>query len=248
MSRQFFSPLLVGALMLIPFAAHAQFTDNFSSGLNPAYWTVTQTTPGLYSVNTSSGNVTLAKTANNSPGGFQSVAVNLNLAAFGGPVSGNFSTQIDFSNAVVAGSNENQVVLNTEFQSGATFDDVYDNSSGLNTHVWDGIAVRGATSAANNFGTFQISRTGSTLSGYYDGSLIFSETNASPLTALTFSLQNNGTNDPISAQFDNFAFSETPLSTPEPGSIALLFAGGSILCVSRLRKRSRTSRKAGGNT
>src|SRR5215469_18597706 len=75
----------------------ATFSDDFSSGLRPLYWSVTQTTPGLWSVDDTHGDVRLAKVGI-SPGGLQNVAVNLNMAAVGGPITGDFSEQIDFRN------------------------------------------------------------------------------------------------------------------------------------------------------
>jgi len=91
----------------------ATFSDDFSSGLRPLYWSVTQTTPGLFSVDDMHDDVRLAKVGNN-PGGFQNVAINLNMAAVGGPIRGDFSMQVDFSNAVI-GPNNDQVQLNITF-------------------------------------------------------------------------------------------------------------------------------------
>jgi hypothetical protein len=170
----------------------ATFADDFSSGLRPTYWTVTQTTQGLFSVDDTHGDVRLAKVGN-SPGGFQNVAINLNMAAVGGQITGDFSTQIDFRDAVVE-PNDDQVQLNVVV-SGSPFDDVYD------------LAVTG------NSGTFTISRTGGALTGYYNGSPIFSETNSSVVTAITFSLQlRPGSNDSTSVTFDNFSL--TAASVP----------------------------------
>src|SRR5215470_17179157 len=87
----------------------ATFSDDFSSGLRPTYWSVTQTTAGLWSVDDTQGDVRLTKVGT-SPGGLQNVRVQLNMAAVGGPIAGDFSEQIDFSNAVV-GPNTDQVEL-----------------------------------------------------------------------------------------------------------------------------------------
>jgi hypothetical protein len=146
------------------------FSDDFSSGLRPTYWTVTQTTPGLFSVDDTHGDVRLAKVGMN-PGGLQNVAVILNMAAVGGPIPGDFSTQIDFSNAVV-GPNIDQVELHTSFADSSLFFDVYDNSGGLNVHVWDGSSQQGRIPVSGNSGTFTIARVGTTVTGYYNGSPI----------------------------------------------------------------------------
>ena len=205
-----------------PTVLAATFSDDFSSGLRPAYWTVTQTTPGLFSVDDTHGDVRLAKVGNN-PGGFQNVEVDLNMAAGGGPISGDFSTQIDFSNAVV-GPNDDQVQLNITV-SGSPFDDVYDLScASLNVHVWNG-GIQGCMAVTGNSGTFTISRTGGTLTESYNGSPIFSETNSLAASQITFSLQlQPGSNDSTSVTFDNFSLTAgsvpTACTPPPPGMVS----------------------------
>src|SRR5262252_10934378 len=75
----------------------ATFSDDFSSGLRPVYWSVSQTTAGLWSVDDTQGDVRLAKVGT-SPGGLQNVRVELDMAAVGGAITGDFFEQIDFSN------------------------------------------------------------------------------------------------------------------------------------------------------
>lgn len=182
------------------------YIDAFDAGLDPVFWNVSQTTPGLFTINTANGDVRLAKTAMNSPGGLQNIVVQLNLAAVGGPVAGDFSTQIDFSNAVI-GPAVDQVEFHTYYADNSIFFNVYDNSMGnTNVHVWNG-AIQGYTVVAGNSGTFRIARTGSTLTGSFNGTPIFSQTNSSPLTRLEFILQlQPGSNDMTSVTFDNFSF------------------------------------------
>src|ERR1700745_1211152 len=100
-------------------ALAATFNDDFSSGLRPTYWRVTQTTPGLWSVDDTHGDVRIAKVGT-SAGGLQNVVVHLDMAAVGGAITGDFSEQIDFSNAVV-GPNQDQVELHVYFQDGSIF-------------------------------------------------------------------------------------------------------------------------------
>ena len=181
------------------------FSDDFSAGLSPSFWSVWQTTAGLYSVDATNGHVQVAKTSAHSPGGFQNVAIALNLAALAGTNTGDFSTQVDFTNAIVPGPGLDQVELHTYFQDGSIFFTVYDNSSGLNVHVWNG-SNNGLTPVTGNSGTFRISRIGSTLTGYYNGAPIHSEIKDSPLVRIDFALQNNnGSDDPTSVTFDNFS-------------------------------------------
>ncbi len=220
------------------------FSDDFSTGLNPAYWSVTQTTPSLYSVNANGGNVALAQ-VNPTPGGFQYVAICLNLAALGGSISGDFSAQIDFANAVI-GPNIDQVQFNSNFADGTCFCDVYDNDDVLPTggvttgvHVWNG-SLEGPIAETATSGTFTISRSGSTLTGYFNGKLMYSETETSALTGITFSLQNQfSSNDYPSVAFDNSSL--TAASVPEPSTFALLGIGAASMFADAWRKRRRTA-------
>ncbi len=198
--------MFLGLLLANAGSMAATFVDDFSLGLRPECWTVLQSTPGFYSVNATDGTVRLAKGSATTPGGVQYVFVRLNLAEFGGPVTGDFSTQVDFTNAVIAGPGLNQVELHTYFEDGSIFYAVYDQSSGLNAHVWDGYGVRGTLAVSGSSGTFVIARAGATLSAYYNGTLLFSSEKTSPLSNVDFVLQNNqGSDDPISVTFDNFS-------------------------------------------
>ena len=200
-----------------PFAG--TFTDDFSAGLNPTFWTVTQTTPGLFSVDDTNGDVRLAKIGT-SPGGLQNIKVVINMAAIGGPISGDFTEQIEFSNAVV-GPHVDQVELHVYFADSYFFFDVYDTSVGfLNVHVWDG-AIRGATSVVADSGTFTITRSGGTVTGLYNGTPIFSTTESAAVTAMEFILQlQPGSNDATSVTYDNFSLTagSVPTSCASPPS------------------------------
>ena len=210
------------------------FSDDFSTGLNPTYWSISQSSPGLYSVNATGGNVALAlpnPAAN--PGGLQGVSVILNLAALGGSVSGDFSAQIDFANAVI-GPNNDQVSLDPSFADNFIFDDVYDLSFGRNVHVWNG-AVLGAVTETATSGTFVISRTGSTIVGSFDGTPILTLSDSSALTSISFGLDNqpNAANDSPSVIIDNFSL--TASSVPEPATMSLLAIGGLAFVFRRRR-------------
>ena len=201
--------VIATAVILVTAAPRATlggtFSDDFSAGLSPSFWSVFQTTAGLYSVDDTNGQVQVAKTSAHSPGGFQNVAIALNLAALAGTNTGDFSTQVDFTNATVPGPGLDQVELHTYFQDGSYFFTVYDNYNGLNVHVWNGGLI-GRTPVTGNSGTFRISRIGSTLTGYYNGAPIHSEIKDSPLVRIDFALQNNnGSDDPTSVTFDNFS-------------------------------------------
>ena len=199
------------------------FSDNFATGLDASYWSVIQSTTNLYSVDASQGDLQLAKTTAHSPGGVQGVYVRLNFALFGGRITNDFSTQIDFTNAVVPGPGLDQVELHTYYQDGSIYYAVYDNSSGYNAHVWDGGGVQGAIAASQNYGTFRISRTNGVVTAYFNGTPLYSETRSSPLTAIDLVLQNNYSDDATSVTYDNFSLSSSCFSSPASRSGTFYF-------------------------
>ena len=218
--------LSIGAAL--PSASHAgTFSDSLTNGLNSKYFTVTQSAAGVYTDDPSNTGLQLAKVENTS--GFQEIDVDLNLSALGGNVTGNFSVQINFANAVI-GPNDDQIQLNTGYANGATFQDVYDLSSGLNVHVWDGSNVQSPQSVSTNNGTFVVSRTGSTVTGTFDGMTIYSNTNATALDAIYFSLQNQpgAADDSSSVTYSNFSLTAANV-VPEPSTWAAVLAGAGFL-------------------
>ena len=71
-------------------------------------------------------------------------------------MTGDFSVQIDFTNAMV-GPQVDQAELHTHFADGTIFFDVYDLSDGgLNVQVWNGVNVQNHTGVATTGGTFKI--------------------------------------------------------------------------------------------
>jgi len=191
------------------------FDDDFSSGLRSQYWTVNQTTAGLFTVGSTQGNVQLTKVGSNASGSFQDVGIVLNLAALGGPIAGDFDYRVDFSNAMLGPGGVDQVELHANFADSSYFFDSYDNNIGgessltpgaLNVHVYTG-SIYGQTATTATGGTFRISRVGTNLSGYFGSTLIYSTTSTSPLTEVQFVLQlQPGSNDNVSVVYDNFQF------------------------------------------
>lgn len=219
--------------MVSTMASAGTFADSFSSGLDPDFWTISKTTDALYSVDTSAGRVGLAKSAVNSPGGFQAVTAVLALANLGGNIAGDFSTQIDFDSAAITGGNFNQVQLNVFFANGTFFMDVFDNDGGLNKHVFGGNNGNGRIVDGSTSGTFRIERVNGTVRGFFNSQVMTTVGSNAPVSAITFSLQNNGTNDPISVHFDNFSVTGAsvalPTPVPEPGTWAMLAVGLGIV-------------------
>ncbi len=204
------------------------FSDGFIEGVQTNFWTVSQTTQGLYDVEVTNGLLQLAKVPSvASPGGLQNVALNLNLAAIGGAISNDFSVQVAFTNAVIGKSSYDRIQLNLGFQNNSVFQEVYDNSSGTNVHVWNGVA-NGVTSVTNTSGTFRVSRAASTLTGYFNDAPIFSESNTAPVTNINFVLENDaGSDDAIAVEYDNFSLTGSSVKTqPVPtGSLVVVEIG-----------------------
>ena len=208
-------------------AGEAVFLDSFASGLNAAAWTVSQSTAGYFAVDASQGDVRLTKGSSHNPGGLQGVFVDLSPVLLGGKISGDFSIQIDFAQALVSGPGLNQVELHAYFESGI-FYTVYDNSSGLNAHVWNGGSAVGILPVAGNSGKFRITRVGSNVTGYFNDTPLASENRGSALVGIAFCLQNNmGSDDSIAATFDNFSL--TAASTAPVMNIAKTSPGKSLV-------------------
>ena len=236
----------------------ATFSDDFSTGLNPSYWSFNSSAPGVYSVDATHGDVRLAKVAATT--GDQGGQVFLNLAStFGGPIVGDFSSQVSFSNPVFGsgGSGQDEMQLNiylsnnadpfADISSTAYKFDVYDNGGGLNYHVYDNLAGHGNHPTAATSGTFSIVRTGgNTITAYFNGDPFFTQTNGNltaPLAAISFSLENqpNDAGGSPSVTFDNFSLTGTA-AAPEPSSAILLLSGAALcLCRRSLRTNCRNA-------
>lgn len=215
LSHRFTFSLSLAVFFACSSAPASTFFDDFSGGLQPGYWTIMESIPGFYSLDASHENVQLAKTSAHNTGGVQYIFIRLNLARFGGPIAGDFSTQVSFTNAAVPGPGLDQVELHTYYQDSSIFFAVYDNSSGLNAHVWDGGSVRGVNAATQNSGTFRITRSGSTVSGYFNDTLLYSLERFSPLADVDFVLQNNNSSDDaISVTFDDFSTTADSIRPP----------------------------------
>jgi hypothetical protein len=162
-------------------------------------WVVVETTPGMYRLDRSADQVRVARQANN-PGGLQYAGLRLNR---GLPVAGDFSAQVSFADARIDGG-LNQIELQATFADGAIFYVVRDRERG-GSHVW-GPNLQG-DAPCGKAGVLRMERRGETVTGYCDGRAIWSAPRKAALTRLQFVLQNNATNDPISASFRDWRFS-----------------------------------------
>ncbi|MBS1705102.1 MAG: PEP-CTERM sorting domain-containing protein [Armatimonadetes bacterium] len=211
------------------------FSDSFASGLDSNYWTVTQTTANRYSVDTSGGNLKLYKGSSAGSGSLQGIYLTLNMAAIGGSVSGDFVQEVSFDHAQLSTLGVTQVELHANFADSSIFFDVYDNSSGKNFHVWDG-GIHGLVGTSLTAATLKIARVGSTISGYYNGNLIYAGSNTSALSAvrLAFQTQPNEGGAAQSVNFSNFSISGSSV-VPEPATMAALTVGFLASVVRRRR-------------
>jgi len=178
------------------------FHDSFTE-LSATHWNVLQSTADLYSATATGGAVVLSKPDGN-PAGLQRVAIVLDLASVGAAGLADFDESIQFSDATLGTGGTYQVELHAYFEDSSYFFVVYDNSSGLNVHVWDG-AIHAPQATAQTSGTFRIRREGANLSGYFDEKLVWSTTSTSPLSSAEFTLQvQPGATGPESVRFDDF--------------------------------------------
>jgi hypothetical protein len=222
------------------------FSDDFSTGLNPADWSIVNTDSSAYTVSAPGGNsgVTLANTGGVPSGPVQGVSIVLNLAALGGDITGDFSAQVDFSNWSVSpptDSGDEEASLDTNYSNGGIWDVIRDEETGgvsNNAHIWEGF-IPAAISTTATSGSFSITRTGGTLVGYFNGTEIDDETQVAPLSYLAFSIASQGGDsaDTSTITFSNFSFTAASVPVPEPASIgALTLVATGILA----RRRRRT--------
>jgi hypothetical protein len=201
-------------------------TDSLmSTTLNPTLWTVSQTTANLYTVTPTSSGLDISYNGPSNPGGTQEAGINLNMAAVGGNITGDFSTSVTFSDADLSGVGLDQVEFHTVYTDNSIIFDS-DSSGGSGVHVYTG-SVQTTIDPTETSGTFTVSSVGGVLSGYYDGTPMFSIADTASLDAIAFTLQNNnGSNDPTSVTFTDFSLTAGSISSsaPEPGTAWLLAA------------------------
>jgi hypothetical protein len=150
---------------------------------------------------------------------------------------GDFSAQVDFTNASIAlvnGSIGNEVQLNTRF-GGQDFlvvrgDEV---SLGTNAHVYlnSPEPSMGTIGWTTNFGTLRVIRTGTLVQGYIDETLLYQNNYNTNDATITFVLQNNHTSDAISVGFANFQLTADEI-LPLPRQLNAQLSGPGSLVVS----------------
>jgi sulfatase modifying factor 1 len=228
--------LLISVLVVPPVQGSATFTDDFANGVNGFYWSYASN-QALYQVDASQGAVRFHKTQGGG-GGLEYATLRFNHR-----ITGNFDIRVRYSDAsigLVSGSPGNQVQLQTFF--GNQFVAVVrsdEAGQGNNSHLWRDPPGQwdGKRTSWNTSGTLRITRVGTTVSAYatvteqgaeVEVLLYQFETNADPVTALSFSLQNNGTTDAISVTFDDFAIAADSIAYQPPQTLQL-WAGWNFL-------------------
>jgi hypothetical protein len=163
-----------------------------------ANWAVAETSPGMYRVERTAGQVRIARQGNN-PGGLQYAGLRIDHQQ---PVEGNFDAQVSFADARIEGG-LNQIELHATFADGSIFYVVRDRE-GSGSHIW-APGLQG-NQPCGRAGTLRMERRGDIVTGYCDGRAIWSSPRKAALTKVQFVLQNNGTNDPISVTFRDYQF------------------------------------------
>lgn len=201
-------------LILTPAARAELFTDDFSNGIDPTYWTLTNNSV-RYSAGTTQGDAHFSGTAGGSTAYFQNIRAIPKLTA-----SGNFDVRVDYKNASITrltGSPGNQVELFAVLGGVGFYLSRSDETPQGNTiHVWQN-AFLGAQANTSTAGTMRITRVGTLVSGYLNSTLIYQNNYNTNDAVFRFQLQNNGTSDAISVTFDNFYLAADRITpTPAP--------------------------------
>ncbi len=197
------------------------FTDDFSTGINKTNWFVS-TNSSRFSVEATNGVVQIQSTAGTSTGYFWG-SLWSTLTAYG-----NFDVSIDFTNANLAwltGGPGNQAQLNCFFGNFTTLTNFFvvrsdESAWSQNAHIWvgdfGGFKLGSALSTNVSSGTLRVTRTNSLVSGYLNSTLIAQTNYVTTPVKFQIILQNNGTKDAISINYDNFSLSADQI-TVGPG-------------------------------
>ncbi|MBM3881696.1 MAG: LamG domain-containing protein [Verrucomicrobia bacterium] len=182
-------------------------TDDFSGGLSALGWTVISNTPA-YQVQVRPGDVRFTRAAGGG-GGYQFIGLQPPF-----DVESDFDVQVDFREAQIKrvnGTPGNQIGLAALFGNQwfvVTRSDEAANPAD-NVHIWADPPARwfGTQQASALEGTLRIVRSGPRVAGFWNGTLLHSACYNTNRTALSFTLQNNGTSDATAVTFDNFRLS-----------------------------------------
>jgi hypothetical protein len=180
------------------------FSDNFTSGINPARWAVNA---GAYTIDSTQGDIRMSKPAGGGAWG---------IVRFNHVVYGDFDISVDYRDAVLAGC-QNQIQLNLSF-GGQYAANRRENWCESRYSVWLDPPQQtvGVIGTADTSGTLRVTRVGSTVTFYANGNQTYQGSfNDSPVTDLWLSLQNNGTADAISVTFDNFILMASDIVIPD---------------------------------
>jgi hypothetical protein len=205
------------------------FIDSLTNGYSSNYWAL-YTNTSLFTMATNGGDVFFSKPEGGVNSGYQYATLASLLVA-----RGNFSVQVDFTNAsltLVNGSKGNQVQLNTRF-GGEDFlvvrgDEV---SLGTNAHVYLNAPEpsMGTIAWTTNFGTLRVVRAGTLVQGYIDSTLLYQANYNTNDATFSFVLQNNYTSDAVSVGFLNFELTADQIAPLPLQLSAQVTAPGSLV-------------------
>jgi hypothetical protein len=158
------------------------------------------------------------------------------MSAMGGSVTGDFSTQVQFVNAVYGYSDYDEIRLFLGFADGSWIQNYWGNVDVAGPQTYNGseyVWMHEYTNVTNGVLAFQ--RSGSILTASFDGIPFASESNGAALTHVDFALANNISNDDTAVTFQNFSI--TNVVVPEPSSVILLSVGVVSLAAYAWRRR-----------
>ncbi len=200
------------------------FSDDFATGINSSYWTVTSNGNPNSTVSWSTGEVIMTQGA----GSYSGAGVHLvfNLPTTG--ITGDFDTTVDFTLINWSADNLERLGIQTPF---GAVERISDNGFGGESYTTDFSHIITILPASGNSGELRFDRTGNTLYGYYwngtDWALISSSIVSGSLTVLELSIwpSNNGATAGTEVAFDNFYLNYNSTSVPEPTTMLLLGLG-----------------------
>jgi hypothetical protein len=199
--------LLAGSLISITLAgtsSGAEFTDDFSNGIDPDHWTLLSNQP-LFTCDDSGGDIYFSKPyGGNGPGYWDYIWLCLARE-----VVGDFDVSVEFSEAMLELTDTgcNNASLWAEY-GGMVFVVVRHDCEvgGENVGVWaDPPGVWEGYPETATSGLFRMTRVGITVTGYFNDTVLHQGAyNDENVTELCIALDNSGSFDAVSVRFDNF--------------------------------------------
>lgn len=222
------------ALTALPFLAQAAWTYDFkTSGIDTNYWS-TNNPNGTFTFTPSESGVTVA----GGNGSFQTAKLSLNLAQF--PSLTDFTISVTFTGAQLSGG-VHQVQLETSWPGGGVLLDRSNQASvgtpgGNSVNVYDGAVLAltavGAAEGTSTPATLTLTRSGTTFTGYWNGSQFWTGNySTNPLSTVTLAINNNyGASDATAVTWQSFSITPSPMPISFT-AVSMVTNGQFRLCV-----------------